>query len=320
MKGCLKCGRMIDSSYKNCPYCNFDFGEYDNFFKKIDMDKFLEEEKYAGFVKRLVSGMIDIYLISGLTYGLVYLINKYLNFNFYILFFVLFVILYVLINSIFERTGWHGSVGKRITRIEVFDKYENPLTFGSSLIRNILKFVNVLTLGFGFLLCASGEYKQTLGDRITNNYVLSKVNFERIENKGYALPFKRFLAFLFDIFILSGLIYIMISVPNILKLFNVNINDNINNYLSIIMLILSVTLVLFYFPFGESKRGKTYGKKIMKISVISENEEVISFPLSFIRQFLLIIDFLTFGWMLAFVNKKHQTLKDILLHTIVIDD
>ena len=67
-KGCPKCGRMIDSSATNCPYCNYNFQEINSFFNKDRMRTFLEDEKYAGLIKRIVAGLIDIYLIALITY------------------------------------------------------------------------------------------------------------------------------------------------------------------------------------------------------------------------------------------------------------
>lgn len=317
-KGCPKCGRMIDASFVECPYCNFDFKQIDNFFEKVDMDKFLREEKYAGFIKRFVSGMIDISLTSFLVYGILYLLGMYFKFNFYLIFGLLFVFLFILGNAILERTSWHGSVGKRIVGIEVFDRYENPLTFGASLIRNTVKFVNVLTLGFGMIMCLSSESRQTLGDLITKNYVLSRVNFNEIENMGYAGGFRRFLAFLIDVLVVALVISVLMNLPLIFSYLNIEMPIFISNYLSSIVIIISLVIVFFYIPFGESRKGKTFGKKVMKIRVCSEDGEDLSFPICFVRQFLILVDLITFGWALPFSNKKRQTIKDIITNTVVI--
>ncbi|MBR2833184.1 MAG: RDD family protein [Bacilli bacterium] len=315
-KGCPKCGRMVDANLKNCPYCNYDFGEIDKFFEKVDSQKFLEDDKYAGFVKRFVAGMVDLLLIGLISYGLIYLFK----FNFYIVFFVSFIILYILINSILERTQWHGSLGKHLVGIEVFDEYENPLTFGASILRNTVKFVNVLTLGLGFLVCSSGEYKQTLGDRITKNYVLNKINYDEIQNMRFSGVLKRFISFIIDSIIIGAVIYVLCSLPFVFSLLKIDMPMFISNYLNSIELILSMVFLFFYVPFFESKNGQTIGKKIIRICVINESGEKLNFPICFIRQFLIVLDILTFGWMLSISNSKKQTLKDLITKTVVVDD
>ena len=62
-KGCPKCGRMIDENSKTCPYCNYNFGEIDSFFRRVDDEKYLENEKFAGFTKRLVAGLFDMFVV-----------------------------------------------------------------------------------------------------------------------------------------------------------------------------------------------------------------------------------------------------------------
>lgn len=321
-KGCPKCGRMIDKDLKKCPYCNFDFKEMDNFLKKTEERKFIEEGKYAGFTKRLVAGLIDVYLVSALTYGIMYIIEKNIQIKSYyiFLFITIFIIIYILTNSLLERTGWHGSVGKRIVNIEVFDQYENPQTFPSALIRNTVKIVNILTLGIGFIICAGGDEKRTLGDIITKNYCLNKINFKQIENKNYASPTKRLIAFLLDTFIISLIILGLNYLPMLINNTFSNIPEFIKLYEKSIIMILSMTITLFYFPFAESKRGKTYGKKIMKIKLVDEDENVINFPMSFIRQMLIIIDIITLGFLLSISDVKRQTIKDKITKTIVVND
>lgn len=315
-KGCPKCGRMVDANLKNCPYCNYDFSEINKFFEKVNSQKFLEEEKYAGFVKRFIAGMVDLLLLGFISYGLTYLFK----FNFYIVFFISFIILYILVNSILERTKWHGSLGKHLVGIEVFDEYENPLTFGASILRNTVKFVNIFTFGLGFLICSSGEYKQTLGDRITKNYVLNRINYNEIQNMSYSGVLKRFISFFIDNIIIGAVIYVFCSIPLVFSFLKINMPMFISNYLNSIELILSMVFLFFYVPFFESRKGQSIGKKIMRIRVINESGENLNFPICFVRQFLIVLDIITFGWMLSVSNRRKQTLKDVITKTVVVDD
>ena len=43
-KGCPKCGRMVSSNVRKCPYCNYNFDEIDGFFKRIYDEKYNEDE------------------------------------------------------------------------------------------------------------------------------------------------------------------------------------------------------------------------------------------------------------------------------------
>ena len=197
-KGCPKCGRMMEQTYIKCPYCNYDFNEINNYLKTMEQEK-KEEEKYAGFIKRLVSGMIDIYISLLITCPIfVKLKGNIDNGNLWILLLLTFAI-YIMYNSVLERTKLKGSIGKYITKIEVTDEYENPITLSKAFIRNISKIFNVITLGIGFLTCASLPHKQTLGDKISKTYVLNKVLLKEEKEVDTASIFKRLLAFIIDI-------------------------------------------------------------------------------------------------------------------------
>ena len=321
-KGCPKCGRMIDENLTICPYCNYDFKEIDEFLKKVNHEKFTEEEKYAGFIKRLVAGMIDINAILIITYIIFLIIDKFLlNIEKTSILAIapLFILLYIFLNAVMERTSWHASLGKHIVGIEVVDEYENPITFGEALLRNIAKFLNVLTLGIGFLICVAPPKQQTLSDKITNTYVLNKISFSEEKSHDYASSLKRLLSFIIDIIVIFVIVkitcyicdYIVgnIPVPDIIK-------DNKNKIKTILIIFISI----LYFPLYESKRGKTTGKKYLKIKMTDQEENTITFLKAFIREMLIIVDLMTFGFLLPFSSKKHQTLKDILTKTIVIDD
>lgn len=320
-KGCPKCGRMVDENNQICPYCNFNFKEIENFFKRVKETKYLEDEKYAGFIKRTIAGLIDIELILLLTEIIIFTINNIITINYknYIIHISIFIFLYVIINSILERTKWRGSLGKRIVRIEALDEYENPLTFSASIKRNIVKIVNILSLGIGLLMSITDKNKRTLSDRLSKTCVLSKLEFEEIDTKVFASPFKRFWAFIIDICIISGLVYFLTSIPLMLNKANIEISNNIEVLIKNALWIISVVIIFFYFPFAESSTGKTTGKKLMRVKLTDDEMNILTFPKAFIRQFLIIIDLMVLGFLLPFTNKKRKTIKDIITKTVVID-
>lgn len=317
-KGCPKCGRMIEEDLKICPYCKYNFEEIDQFFQRIETQKFLEEGKYAGFIKRLVAGIIDIYISLIITTISIYIIDKYTKTNYYVIGPILFTFIYVFSSAIFERTSWHASIGKKIVGIEVTDEYENPITLGTALLRNIAKFLNILTLGLGFLVCVSPPKKQTLADRITKTYVLNKVSFNE-EKHDYASLSKRFVAYIIDLVIIGITSYIIIYVYNYF-LKNLSMPNYLTENEKTIKILIPLIIYIIYFPLFESKRGKTAGKKYLNIRLTNKSENKISFIKSLIREILIIIDILTLGFLLPASHKNKQSIKDIITKTININD
>ena len=315
-KGCPKCGRMIEQKYEKCPHCNYDFSEIEKFFKKVEEEKY-KEEKYAGFIKRLVAGMIDTYITIILTVPLFIKINeKITKENIKYLLIILFIV-NILYNSLLERTKIRGSLGKKIIKIEVTDEYENPVTLPKALIRNILKLFNILTLGLGFLICAASEKKQTLGDIISKTYVLNKKDLTEERVMKVSKIYKRLIAYIIDILYISLLL--TIEYYALTYLFN-NIIKNYYIYEKTIYQLISLFTVVMYFPYNESKKGKTRGKKLLKIKITSIEKEKISFTTSLIRYLMIVIDLITLGFLLPISNNTKQTLKDMITKTIIIDE
>lgn len=305
-KGCPKCGRMIDSKYENCPNCNYNFKEIDNFFQKVEEKKYVEDEKYGGFIKRLIAGLIDIILIDLICY----LVNIYVKMSLPVLIIVA-IIIYILGNAVLERTTWRGSVGKKLLKLEVTDEYENPVTFSKAIVRNICKFANVITLGIGFLICVAPPYKQTLGDRISKTLVINKIKIHEEERNDVAPIFKRVVAFIIDIALIVAL---LIGKNELMKYLSSN---NIYEVTKEINEIISGLIVLAYFPVQEGKKGQTIGKKMLGIKVVNLDDSDITYIKSFIREIFITIDILTLGFLLPLSNNKNQTVKDLITKTVI---
>lgn len=319
-KGCPKCGRMIDANLTNCPYCNYSFQNMEHFFQKVSDDNYIENEKYAGFIKRFVAGMFDVFLITAITYIILLIINNFITpitTNYIFIGIIIFIPLYIIYNSALERTAWCGTLGKLILDIQVADEYENPITFPVALKRNVAKIVNVLTLGIGFILSAAPPKKQALNDKIANTYVINKLIMQETTNLNYASPIKRFVAFFLDLLIISLICYGLLATSNLIRMFDF---DQITiNTLSDARYILCLVVIFFYFPFSESRTGSTIGKGMMHIKTTKLDGEIQGFIGSFIRQLLLFLDIFILGCLSSFVTPKRQTIKDILTRTVVID-
>ena len=316
-KGCPKCGRMIDTNAINCPYCNYNFQDINNFFKKVTDDNYIENEKYAGFIKRLVAGTFDIFFIGIITYFILISIDKFLYTVTIYIAIIIFIPLYILYNSVCERTVWRGTIGKLILEIEVVDQYENPVTFPIAFKRNIAKMLNVLTLGIGFIISAVPPEKQALSDKIAHTFVINKLVMHQTNDLNFASPIKRFVAFIIDVLIINLICYGLLSADKLIHSFN--FTQDIINILSDARYILCLVVIFFYFPFAESRTGSTMGKGMMHIKTTKLNGEIQGFIGSFIRQLILIIDIFALGFLASFVTEKKQTVKDILTRTVVID-
>lgn len=314
MCGCPKCGRMIDLNLQVCPYCHFEFEKLNDFFIKSKENQFIEDEKYAGLVKRTVAGLIDIYIITLITFIICYTLK--ISIKDYIISIPIFSFLYILINSILERTSWRGSLGKKIIGIKVFDKNENPETFGIAFFRNLAKILNVLTLGIGFLMCTVTKKRQALNDIIVNTYVIGNLKMADPDETDYAKIYKRLLSFIIDLGLIVILNYLISLIPHYTERYNV-----VTDYQYIIediTILLSLIVTIFYMPFMQSRYG-TIGEKITKIKVIKINGNKPGIFRLLIRMILIPIDIITLGFLLCLVTRKHQTLKDILTKTIVVD-
>lgn len=317
MKGCPRCGRMFEGDFSKCPYCNFDFSEIMSKNNVITES----EPKYAGFIKRLIAFNLDnilieiivsiIYLILSIPYGVILLNIDELNYtdilNTYYLGFGIYFLIFVLYNAILERSGFRGSVGKKIMGIQVVDEFDNSLTFPKALLRNILKIVNILTLGIGFIIAGFGR-KQTLSDMILKCYVINEVKFEENLNLDYASGVKRFFAFVLDTIVMTGIVFLI-------------------SYFSLYFSFYSITLLpifipivlLLYFPLSEASSGSSFGKKFFNIKVVGKDGEKISFMRSLIRYILMYIDTASLGFLNVFVSSRKQTVKDILTKTYVVN-
>ena len=317
MHGCPKCGRILTEEVKICPYCHYNFDEINAFFIKDKTKTFLEDQKYAGLIKRLVAGLIDIYLVALITYALTYALKIEVNKQNILIIVTLFTVLYLFLNTIMERTKLRGSLGKYLVGIKVLDKEENPESIFVSFARNLAKILNIITFGLGFLICAGTKRKQTLGDLATKTCVVTDIKISDKDERQFSSPFKRLCAFILDIFLLALILY---GINWLLLYFTgLNISDDLNIIINQITIPLNLLVGLLYFPLIESRKGTTFGKKILKIKTITLNDKKPGFFRLLFKQIILPIEIITLGFLLAVVTPKRQTLSNRLSKTVVVD-
>ncbi len=317
MHGCPKCGRILTEEVKICPYCHYNFDEINAFFIKDKTKTFLEDQKYAGLIKRLVAGLIDIYLVALITYALTYALKIEVTKQNILIIVTLFTVLYLFLNTIMERTKLRGSLGKYLVGIKVLDKEENPESIFVSFARNLAKILNIITFGLGFLICAGTKKKQTLGDLATKTCVVTDIKISDKDERQFSSPFKRLCAFILDIFLLALILY---GINWLLLYFTgLNISDDLNIIINQITIPLNLLVGLLYFPLIESRKGTTFGKKILKIKTITLNDKKPGFFRLLFKQIILPIEIITLGFLLAVVTPKRQTLSNRLSKTVVVD-
>ena len=216
-----------------------------------------------------------------------------------------------------ERTKLRGSIGKYLVGIKVLDKEENPESILIAFIRNLAKFLNIITLGLGFLICAGTKKKQTLGDLVTKTYVVTDIKISDKDERPFSNPFKRLCAFILDLFVLALILY---GINWLLIYFTgLNISEDLNMIIDQITIPLTLLIALLYFPLIESRKGTTFGKNLLKIKTITLNDKKSGFFRLFFKQIILLVEIITLGFLLAIVTPKRQTLSNRLSKTVVVD-
>ena len=216
-----------------------------------------------------------------------------------------------------ERTKLRGSIGKYLVGIKVLDKEENPESILIAFIRNLAKFLNIITLGLGFLICAGTKKKQTLGDLVTKTYVVTDIKISDKDERPFSNPFKRLCAFILDLLVLALILY---GINWLLIYFTgLNISEDLNIIIDQITIPLTLLIALLYFPLIESRKGTTFGKNLLKIKTITLNDKKPGFFRLFFKQIILLVEIITLGFLLAIVTPKRQTLSNRLSKTVVVD-
>lgn len=84
-----------------------------------------------------------------------------------------------LYHGILGGSGMHGSIGKYLMAIVVVDENGQPLDYGKSFTRAIIRLLSGLILGTGFLIGLFDEEGKTLHDRIACTRVVTKDSLGR---------------------------------------------------------------------------------------------------------------------------------------------
>ena len=103
-------------------------------------------------------------------------------------------------------------------------------------------------------------------------------------------------------------------------LFDVALSNGTEIVVEIVVFIIYLVVWILYFPFMESRGGATFGKKILGIKVLNDNNEPVGFLRSLGRNLAKIISgmILMIGFIMAGFTKKKQGLHDIIANCVVV--
>jgi len=82
-----------------------------------------------------------------------------------------FYVVYLLYNTLFELTGWRGSIGKKICGLRVVDANGQKIGFIRSAGRNLGSILSLILL-VPYLSMLFSEYKQQWYDNLANAYII----------------------------------------------------------------------------------------------------------------------------------------------------
>lgn len=149
----------------------------------------------AGPVTRLLAWSIDIFIRLFIYIGLSLLANLFSNFGIGIAMMIIFFVewFYPVLFEVFQ----HGQTpGKKIFNIYVAQESGAPVSFGASMVRNIIRFIDFLPLfyGFAFISMLISDKFQRLGDLAANTVVLylpeesTKANRDNLSEISAEIP------------------------------------------------------------------------------------------------------------------------------------
>lgn len=157
--------------------------------------------EYTGFWKRLLAYLIDIIPITLLVASIVYFLfgfdeiwqryrtnihdldakAEFLSVRNMIR--DISLVVWIVYCAIFESSKIQGTIGKRIIGAKVVAADGSRLSFGGSILRNVLKIVSALPLFLGFVWAAFSKQKQALHDVLAKSLVIQRSSWENEEIK-----------------------------------------------------------------------------------------------------------------------------------------
>ena len=144
---------------------------------------------------------------------------------------------------------------------------------------------------------------------------------------------RRLLAWLVDAVIIGVVIVIILLCTSLSAIFNL-IKEDISLTLTVyslieiiqVGLVIEILFIIYYVSIPVRNHGQTFGKKMLKIRVVKDNESNVDFSTMFMRQAIAeqLLGALTFGMsfvisaLLALFRKDKKTISDLFANTKVV--
>jgi uncharacterized RDD family membrane protein YckC len=129
-------------------------------------------------------------------------------------------------------------------------------------------------------------------------------------------PFTRFLAWLMDVLVISGISIGMTKFTSLLLIFSPDLAAAVQ------MLVLFIVWFGYGIALEWAWGGRTIGKRILRLQVIDEDTLRLTFPQVLVRNLLRIVDMMPFfylvGGISCVLSSKLQRLGDMVAGTVVI--
>lgn len=318
MKGCPKCGRMVDASVDTCPYCGYKFAEIEKIYKLAVNNEVKKINENAGLIQRLVAFNFDMLIVLGIFLGLYFTdpLKEYIDIAYVnIIYALITLVIYFIYCVILDASALKGTLGTRLLNIQVADDGGYQIGFAMSFKRNLFKILNILTLGIGYLALMFTKHKQTIADYFSDTYVENR-SLEYNTKLYYGNLFSRFLAFVIDVLVLN-IIFVALRLARIYLFNNGLITDleQMNFIITIVMMVITI----FYFTILDSRSG-TIGKRLFSLTVADLNGENIGLFRAFIRITVMVFELLLLplGVLLCLTGPTKQTFKDLVTKTVII--
>lgn len=319
IKGCPKCGRTLDASLNECPYCHYEFAALNTYFNKFETQRSYEADKFAGFLKRVIAFLIDAMFI-GLIIGLFYVLDvtnkidlNLTNDSYLIIFSVILILYKIILEGAFSAT-----LGKMFVGIKIVnnDAEEGRIAFATASLRNFAVILDILTVFIGYLLILFTKNRVALHDMVAKTIVINKE--EALISHDYAPGIMRLIAFIIDCAVIACVYYLlMLGLTYIYD--NYIIGEEILLYRNYIKYGIVIVFTILYFTISESGSSRcSLGKKMIGMKIQDYNGNKIGFMTSLLRLIFIIVEIPTLGFLLCLVSRKKQTLKDKFASTVVV--
>lgn len=214
---------------------------------------------------------------------------------------------FFLFEAILARTP-----GKLLCRLSVASHYGGPPSIFSVLIRNLLRFVDVLLFPItGFGLAEASSKRQRLGDFLAGTTVRGPSHRGKSvlppEEIRWGTVTRRSVVLLVDlVFFLSSALFFLLALPT----------DRRN--LALLLLNTGPLWTIAYWVGSETFLGGTPAKLLCGLRVVDEGARPVRIPASFIRNLFRLLDHNPLGYLCAVLSSRKQRPGDLAARTSVI--